>query len=279
VTSAPEASGDGHLSMSAHLSTVSVRCSRAAVALLAVVVAGGCASREPVAPIDPALADQFLMERGTEALDKRRWVDAREYFRQIVDNYPGSRFRADAKLAIGDAYLNEGSAESLVLAANEYREFLTFYAAHERRDYAQYKLAMTYFEQMHAPDRDPTPTTQALAEFDLFFDRYPLSPLMPEVREKWRVARDRLSEHSYRVGLTYFRRSWCPGAVGRFREVMQEDPEFSRMDAVYYHLAECLARADNTAEAIPLFARVVGEYTSSEYFDDAQKRLEELKAQ
>ena len=29
--------------------------------------------------------------------------------------------------AIGDTYLGEGSAESLVLAANEYREFLTFY--------------------------------------------------------------------------------------------------------------------------------------------------------
>jgi outer membrane protein assembly factor BamD (BamD/ComL family) len=37
--------------------------------------------------------------------------------------------------------------------------------------------------------------------------------------------------------------------------------------------------ADNKAEAIPLFARVVGEYETSEYFKDAQKRLEELKAQ
>lgn len=247
--------------------------------LLVTLGAVSCAGREPAAPVDPAQADRFLMERGTEALADERWLDAREYFRQIVDNYPGSRFRADAKLAVGDTYLGEGSAESLVLAANEYREFLTFYPTHDRVDYAQYKLAMTYFEQMHAADRDQTPTKQALAEFEVFFERYPDSALMPEVKENWRIARDRLSEHSYRVGLSYFRRPWCPGAIGRFREVMQEDPGFSGMDGVYYHLAECLARADNTAEAIPLFARVVGEYKSSEYFDDAQKRLEELKAQ
>lgn len=251
---------------------------RTALALV-IVAAAGCGGREPAIPVDPALADRFLMDRGMEELKERHWLEAREYFSQVVDNYPGSQFRADAKLGVGDTYLGEGSAQALVLAANEFREFLTFYPRHARADYAQYKLAMTYFEQMQGPSRDQTPTKQALAEFDVFFQRYPLSALMPEVKEKWRIARDRLSEYAYRVGLHYFRQPWCPGAVGRFREVIADDPDFSRIDGVYYHLAECLVRADNTAEAIPLFARVVGDYQSSEYYDDARKRLEELKAQ
>jgi outer membrane protein assembly factor BamD len=247
--------------------------------MLAVAASAACAGREPTAPPDPAVADRFLMDRGREAMEERKWTDAREYFRQIVDNYPGSQFRAEAKLAIGDAYLQEASAESLVLAANEFREFLTFYPTHPRADYAQYSVALTYFEQMRAPDRDQTPTKEALTEFQRFFDRFPQSSLTAEVKEKWRIARDRLSDHSYRVGLTYFRRSWCPGAAPRFMEVMKEDPAFSRIDGVYYHLAECYARADNKAEAIPLFARVVGEHKASEFFEDAQKRLTELEAQ
>jgi outer membrane protein assembly factor BamD len=255
------------------------RLSHGFLVLIVLAGAGACAGRESSIPPDPAMADRFLMERGREAMEKRRWADAREYFRQIVDNYPGSSFRADAKLGVGDAYLQEGSAESLVLGANEFREFLTFYPTHPRADYAQYQLAMTFFEQMRAPDRDPTPTREALAEFQRFFDRFPQSPLTGEVKEKWRIARDRLSEHTYRVGLHYFRQRWCPAANSRFREVLQDDPAFSRIDGVYYHLAECLARADNKAEAIPLFARVVGDYMSSEFFEDAQKRLIELKAQ
>jgi outer membrane protein assembly factor BamD len=249
------------------------------VMVLALAASAACAGRESIAPPDPAVADRFLMERGREAMEERKWADAREYFRQIVDNYPGSQYRAEAKLGIGDAYLQERSAESLVLAANEFREFLTFYPTHPRADYAQYSVALTYFEQMRAPDRDQTPTKEALTEFQRFFDRFPQSSLTAEVKEKWRIARDRLSDHSYRVGLTYFRRSWCPGAAPRFMEVMKEDPAFSRIDGVYYHLAECYARADNKAEAIPLFARVVGEHKASEFFEDAQKRLTELEAQ
>ena len=54
---------------------------------------------------------------------------------------------------------------------------------------------------------------------------------------------------------------------------MKEDPAFSRIDGVYYHLAECYARADNKAEAIPLFARVVGEHKASEFFEDGKYDL------
>jgi outer membrane protein assembly factor BamD (BamD/ComL family) len=145
---------------------------------------------------------------------------------------------------------------------------------------------MTYFEEMHPPDRDQTPTRQALSEFGRFMVQYPEGPtmpeearqLMPEAREKWRIARDRLSEASYRVGLTYYKRNWLQGAVSRFREIVKEDPEFAGMDGVYFHLAESYARADNKVEAIPLFTRVVEEYPTSEHIEKAQKRLKELQA-
>ena len=44
--------------------------------------------------------DRFLFDRGNEAIMKERWTDAREYYRQVVDNYPGSPLRADAKLGV-----------------------------------------------------------------------------------------------------------------------------------------------------------------------------------
>ena len=133
-----------------------------------------------------------------------------------MDNYPNSPHRPDAKLGMGDTYLGEKTAESLVLSANEYREFLTFYPTNPRADYAQYKLAMTHFEQMRAPERDQTETQSALHEFQIFFDRYPMSPLIGEVRMKWREARDRLSRAEFRVGFHYYRIKWYPGAIPRF---------------------------------------------------------------
>ncbi len=245
-------------------------------ALLAAAACGGTRSDVPANIPNP---DRFLFDRGTEAIKEEKWLDAREYFRQVVDNYPQSPLRPDAKLGIGDAYYGEDTTESLILSANEYREFLTFYPTNPRADYAQYRLAMTHFEQMKAPERDQTDTQAALRQFQAFFDRFsnPPSPLLPEARQRWREARDRLSEASYRVGLHYFRIGWYPGAIPRFREVLKVDPEFTGRDAVYFYLAESLARTQNEAEAIPYFERLLTEFSESEHLEDAQKRLAELK--
>jgi outer membrane protein assembly factor BamD len=255
--------------------SATIRCS-SILLLLAVTACGG--NRNAV-PNDVGNPDRFLYDRGTTALNERKWADAREYFRQVVDNYPNSPLRPDAKLGVGDTYLGEKTAESLVLSANEYREFLTFYPTNARADYAQYKLAMTHYEQMRAPERDQTETQGALREFQIFFDRYPMSPLMEEVRMKWREARDRLSRAEFRVGFHYFRIRWYPGAIPRFRQVLKEDPEFSGRDEVYFYLAESLARTDKKAEAIPYFERLLAEFEVSEHIEEAKKRLEELKTQ
>jgi outer membrane protein assembly factor BamD len=247
------------------------------VALSVVLVA--CSARQTTLPPGTAQPDRFLSERGMESLQMKKWIDARTYFQQIIDGYPQSPFRPDAKLGLGDAYLGEGTSESYVLAANEFREFLLLYPTHPRADYAQYKIAMSHFEQMRAPERDQTQTKAALAAFDTFFEQFPDSQLTAEVREKWRVARDRLSDASFRVGYHYFRIQWYPGAVDRFREVLRDDPEYSGRDQVYFYLAESLARTDKTAEAIPYFERLLSEFDSSEHLEDTRTRLQELKIQ
>jgi len=249
------------------------------VALTAVMALAACGAKNKNAiPSDAAQPDRFLFDRGTEAAGKEKWVDAREYFRQVVDNYPGSPLRADAKLGVADSYLNEGGTENLILGANEYREFLTFYPTHAKADYAQFKLAMTHHKQMRAAARDQTETRDALKEFDTFFDRYPNSPLMPEVRQRWRESRDRLSESAYLIGLHYYRSKWYPGAVNRFREVLKDDPGYTHRDDVYYYLAESLLKGRQKDEALAYYDRVVTEFEVSDHLEDAKKRLEELKS-
>src|SRR5262245_48018630 len=157
------------------------------VVCAALGLAVACGGKKNTLPTNTANPDRFLFDRGSAALKERKWTEAREYFKQVVDNYPGSPLRSDAKLGVGDTYLGEKSAESLVLASNEYREFLTFFPQNPRADYAQYKLAMSHFEQMRAPERDQTETAAALKEFQAFFDRYEkTSSLTPEVRKSWR---------------------------------------------------------------------------------------------
>ena len=250
--------------------------------LLLAALAAGCATGGPRKPPPGSLEpDKFLFERGTENLNRKRWFVAREYFRQLVDSYPTSPHRADAKLGIGDSYLGERSAESYVLAINEYREFLNFYPTHRNAHYAQFKLAMAYFYQMRAPMRDQTETREAIRELQAYIARYADQPLIGEVRQKLREAKDRLADWDAGVALHYYRIKWYPGAVGRLMPLVEgptADPEYTRRDSVFYYLGESLLKIQRPAQALPYFERLVKEFEQSEYLERAKTRIAEIKA-
>ena len=255
------------------------------VALALAAALGGCAEKTKALPPGSADADKFLFERGGAAAKDKKWIEAREYYRNLVDNYPQSPFRPDAKLALGDTYLSDGGTENLLLAGNEFREFLTFYPTHPRADYAQLQLARSFTAQMLAPERDQSATRDAIKEIEIFLQRFPNSQLMPEARKMEREAKDRLSEANYRIGYYYFRVKWYPGAIDRFKDLLKVDPSFTNRDAVYFHLADSLYRsslndADPTekrAEALPYYERLLKEFEKSDYLVEAQKRIAELK--
>ena len=250
-----------------------------AVLLLA---SAACSSAPKTPPVGAEEPDKFLWERGTDALNRKRWLVAREFFRQLTDSYPQSQYRADAKLGIGDSYLGEGSVEGQVLAINEFREFLSYYPTHARADYAQFKLAMAHFYHMRSPARDQTETREAIRELSAFVKRWPnaqASALYPEAAQRLREARDRLADHNYGVGLHYLRtRTSVIGAIDRFAEILKEDPEYTRRDAVYYQLAQALILLQQPAAAIPYLDKLIAEFEQSEYLEKAKVQVAELKA-
>jgi outer membrane protein assembly factor BamD len=249
------------------------------LAAAALVGAAACTGRpRNMVPPGTSEPDKFLFDKGTEALNNKKWLTSREFFKQVTETYTASPYRPDSKLGIGDTYLGEGTAEALVLAINEFREFLSFYPTNKRADYAQYKLALAHVRQMRAPQRDQTETREAIREFETFVARYPSSSLMPEVKTKLREAKDRLDESDYLVGYFYYRQRWYPGAIDRFKTLLKQDPEYSGRDAVYFYLAESLVKVKQEAEALPLLEKLLQEFEKSQYLEETHKRIAELKA-
>ena len=265
------------------------------VLLLAVAAALGpaCASaprRPPPGTLEP---DKFLFERGTEELNDKDWFTAREYFRQLVDSYPQSPYRGDAKLGVGDTFLGEGTAEAYVLGINEFREFLSYYPTHSRADYAQFKLGMAHYYQMRGPMRDQTETLEAIKELTTFVERYPrtcppgtssgalrqCSDLLPEAQKRLREARDRLGDHELGVGLQYFRQKWYPGAIERLKPLLDRDPQFSHRDAALFYLAESFDKVGRPAEALPYYDRLLKEFEQSEFLQRAEVRAAAIRTQ
>jgi outer membrane protein assembly factor BamD len=248
-----------------------------AVAALATGLAGCASNQQPLPAPGSVNADKFLYDRGSEALKDKKWLVAREYFKKLVDTYPQSEYRAEAKLGIGDSYLGENRVESNILAANEFKEFLQYFPEHARDDYAQYKICVADSRQMLSPQRDQTATHTTMTAVETFLKDYPDSDLRPEVLAIQRDARDRLSEHELDVGVFYFRTKWYPGAVDRLKPLLTADPNYSRIDEVYYYLAEALYREKREKEALPYYDKLATDYSKSEYAEKARQRIAEIK--
>lgn len=274
-----------HVTFRRPLNRVGVGLAHPAAVL--VLVAGAlavtaCGGREAVIPdLTEADADEILFERGTAALEEGSWSTAREYFVQIRDNYPQSPLRAQARLGVVESYEGEGTDIAYLSALSELQEFLRLYPpTHELAPEAQFKVGMVYFNQMRRPERDQSETRSAITEFETFIELYAEfadSQLLADARVRLRDARDRLSDSNYLVGRFYYRLRYYPGAIDRFREILDEDPGYTRRDAVYFHLADALATIDRGPEALPLFELLISEFPSTEYLEDANLRIAELK--
>ena len=238
---------------------------RIALVVLVTMVAAACATKKGNIPTGVTEPDKYLYEQGTAAMTDKKWFTAREYYQQLVDSYPQSPLRADAKLGLGDAYLNDGSTEGKLRAEREFQEFLSYFPTHQRADYAQYKLAMTHFEQMPKPERDQTETRAALDQFAAFRQKFPNSTLLPEVLEKERDRARSPERIHLQGGLLLPQGALVSRAVSRFRQVLQEDPQFTSRDAVYYYLAEALVTVKLEAEALPLLEKLEAEFVESEF--------------
>jgi outer membrane protein assembly factor BamD len=247
--------------------------------LCSLLFLAACSSNPPVTAA-PGEADALLLERGSAALKERSWTRARTYFAELLESYPQSPLRAEAKLGVGDSFLGENNSASYVYAQNEYREFLAFYPTNPRADYAQMQLGMVHFNQMLSAQRDQTETREAIKEFQVFVERYPGSKLITQVKQRLREAKDRLSSSDVEVGNLYHRIRLYAAAEDRYRYVLKNDPEYTRKDTVYFRLAETLEKygiPEKKQEALPYYERLVSEFEQSEHLEEARRRIERLK--
>ena len=266
----------------ARLNAAHVTCRRwprgAGVPLLtASLLIAGCGGGQPEITLATVDADRLLFQRGTEALEDGDWIRAREYFAQIRDNYPQSPLRAEARLRIADTFEGEGTAAAYVMALEAYGDFIALFPLDERADYAQYKLAMVYFQQMRRPERDQSETRSAVSQFRLFEERHPTSRLLGEVRARLREAEDRLSESNFVVGHYYYRNKWYPGAIDRFEAILSEDPGYTGRDKLYFHLAHSYQESGQHDEAHAMFGRLLEEFPETEFVEDVTRYMTELE--
>src|SRR5262244_653733 len=248
---------------------------RAAVpcTLVVALLSSGCAYLEDMFRQKPTalLPAQDLYQAGEEDMNKRYYPQARTNFQKIVERHPQSQYAARARFLIGETYYREGTFDK---AIKEFEAFMAFYPRHEIADLVQYRLAMSYYDQMKPVEQDQGLTVKAMDQFKKLVREYPDSRYASDALAKIDVCRGRLAQKELWVAAYYLENENNPVAARqRLEGVIKNYPRSLVIPEALYRLADINAREGRTDEAQQMFRRCVNEYPYTEWGRRAGQRL------
>ncbi|MBI1765838.1 MAG: hypothetical protein HYR56_30910 [Acidobacteria bacterium] len=96
---------------------------------------------------------------------------------------------------------------------------------------------------------------------------------------------EKQSAHNLEVARYYFKRKpagkndkegWArlnKAVIDRLQEIIDTNPSFARLDSVYFLLGDVYRRDNQPEKALECWSIIVKDYTDSEHFPEAKKRL------
>ena len=220
-------------------------------------------------PMESFTAEQ-IFERGEFELNRSKEDDAAFFFSEVERLYPYSDLAKRALIMQAYAYHKDKDYENSRAAAQRY---IDFYPLEDDAAYAQYLLALSYYDQIAEVGRDQGLTFQALQSLRAVIERYPDSEYARSSILKFDLAFDHLAGKEMEIGRYYLKREHYAAAINRFRVVVEDFQTTTHTAEALHRLVESYLSLGLTDEAQTAGAILGYNYQSTEWYEDSYKLL------
>jgi outer membrane protein assembly factor BamD len=229
-----------------------LKLSRSALTLVACAAAvplAGCAHGSKAKGDTAYVARDVssLYSAAKRTMDQGDYEQAAKLFDEVERQHPYSVWARRAQLM---SAFNYYLAQKYTDAISSARRFVTIHPGNAEAPYAQYLIAMSYYQQMPDVTRDQSVTQSASDAFGELIRRYPDSRYAADARLKVDVIYDQLAGKEMEVGRYYQRSGQWLAATYHFREVVDKYQTSSHTPEALERLVEC-----NLALGLPDEAR------------------------
>jgi outer membrane protein assembly factor BamD len=230
---------------------------------------GFFASRNAQTPLEEQDA-ATIYQRAEAQLERGRAEQAAALFIEVERLHPYSEWASRALIMAAFAYHAAEDYENALIAAQRY---LDFYPGEEDAAYAQYLIALSYYDQIDQVGRDQGIAFQALQALRLVIERYPDSEYAQDAILRFDLAFDHLAGKEMEIGRYYLRRQHYTAAINRFRVVVEQFQTTSHTPEALLRLVESYLALGLTDEAQTAGAILGYNFQSSPFYDDAFRQL------
>ncbi len=239
-------------------------------ALALAVALAGCGGKPDEGPKLSDLPPQEIFAQAEAQLASREDVRAAELFGEVERLYPYSEWAKRALIMQTYAFHRDGSYEDSRATA---QRFIDFYPADSDAAYAQYLLALSYYDQIEDVGRDQGLTFRALQALRTVIEVYPESEYARSARLKFDLAFDHLAGKEMEVGRYYLARDHYLAAINRFRIVIEDFQTTSQTAEALHRLVEAYLSLGLVNEAQTAGAILGHNYRGSQWYGDSYALL------
>lgn len=233
-----------------------------------------CSSSKPAVRPAEKFDPEKAFEKANELLENKDYEQARASFLEVKNRDLSRKFAPLAQLKIADAYVKEDEPE---LAVAEYKKFLEAYPDHQYASYAQYQIAMIYFNQIEGPERGYGGAAKALEEFEKLKKMFPRNPYKDVIDLKIEQCRNIIAEYEYLVGSFYYKKGSFNSAIGRFEGLLKKYPEYKGEADILFYTGMAYKNIGRNDKAAEYLTRLIEKYPNNKIITTAKKELATLK--
>ena len=213
-------------------------------------MAVACSGHEIVKDGEYQAVAKVNYEYGMEEFRDENYLEARNFFQHVRNNYPYSMFAALSELRLADCDYEEGQFE---MAITGYRDFVRFHPQHGEVANAMWRVSQAYVEQMPSDlfflpptfEKDLTATLNALQSLQAYVERFAEHEHAPEARKVISRCQDQLAARELYVAEFYQKRGKPKAAVDRLEHLVNDYPTAGVAERSYLRWVElCVAQSD-----------------------------------
>ena len=202
-------------------------------------------------------------KEGKKALEEGDVLYAAKKFNEAEILFPQSIWAPKSALMAAYAYYIQDYYGDAVA---ELERFLKVYPNHKNIDYANYLLAISYFEQIVDEKKDTRSILKAKEKFEFIINNFPNSDYALDGEFKIDLINDILASKEMYVGRYYFEKKKWIAAINRFRKVIDEYDRTVYVEEALHRLVEIYYRIGLVEES-QKYAKLLGyNYQSSEWY-------------
>ena len=240
-------------------------------AVLVVAVLAGCASSKQRQVDLESMSAKDIFALGEKALETSpRRPDAGRYFAEVERLYPYSEWAKRSVVMQAYAEHKRKNYEEARAAAQRY---LDLYPGDEDAAWAQYILAISYYDQIDEVGRDQGLTFQALQSLRTVIEDYPDSEYAKSAMLKFDLAFDHLAAKEMEIGRYYLRQGHYTSAINRFRVVVEQFQTTTHTPEALHRLVESYLALGLNDEAQTAAAILGHNFKGSPFYDDSYRLL------